>query len=66
MSHFCLRYVAVTNLAYSNDAAITMTDIDAPANNIPKPVIEKKAAQPAITIAEIPTKYFNQLSITYK
>jgi hypothetical protein len=52
--------VAATNLANSNEPAITITESEAPANRTPNPVTEKYAAHPATITADNPTKYFNQ------
>ena len=40
-----------TNLPNSNDDAITIADVGAPANNLPMPVTEKYAADAAIANA---------------
>ncbi len=56
----CLvRNEAVTNLPASSADAIITTAINAPANRLPRPEIEKKAATPAIVIDDNSTKYLN-------
>lgn len=60
---YLYKKLVATILPISNEAAMITTDNNAPENNIPIPLTEKKAEQPATNRAEIPTIMLNNFTL---